>query len=449
MNYQRKLYNGEEFIHLTIEPVIQKENTFYLAKIPANQLIDIYTVRPAEYDIKKHEDFANTFVDEKDYYNHLTGQSKEKLGKKDFQRNYDKGRVKRISNFINENDYPFFPNTIIANCDLINNYQDIGIDQDSSIDEFLEKRGGLKHLSFLYRSDNETKLLIPYLDKTLLIIDGQHRLEGLKGANIEITRSYEVVLSLLLGYDRSIIAKQFYTINYEQKSVNKSLLYQLTGEFSTEIDHLTFLHNVVKILNEVEGSPFHNRIKMLGVNPKAATMEEKKMLSLSQAFLIDWLMKTISSSSKNSLYQPIFLHQFRNKSKHADIIVFLKKYFQAIKELKTDWNDPENSILSKGMGVGALIRVMHFLCVKMYFDDYDQNADYINLESIDSLKQKLRGIERVDFTEKGSFKGVGSAGSVNKIKEALIVQIDYFGFDSYSNFISHYKQHYQSKFEPK
>src|SRR5690606_23915527 len=135
-------------------------------------------------------------------------------------------------------------------------------------------------------------------------------------------------------YDRSIIAKQFYTINYEQKPVNKSLLYQLTGEFSLEINELTFLHNVVKILNELDKSPFYKRIKMLGTAPKNVKDEEKPLLSISQAFLIDSLKKTISNSSTGGLYQPIFLYYYKQPKLHAELIKFLINYFSSIKKLR-------------------------------------------------------------------------------------------------------------------
>lgn len=447
MKYTFETYDNQQFILLTIEPVYQKGNVYYLAKIPANQLLDIYTVRPAEYDIYKNEDFANSFPDERSYYEHLVDQSKEKLGKKDFQRNYDSARVNKIAKYIDDKDYPFFPNAIIASCELVNSYEELNISEESSISEFLSNRGNLNHLSFLFEESGSKKLLIPYKERTVLIIDGQHRLEGLKRASSEIIDNYELVLSFIIGYNRSIIASQFYTINYEQKSVNKSLLYQLTGEFSTELTQLSFLHNVAKVLNEVKNSPFHRRIKMLGVNPINATQEEKDLLSISQAFLIDWLMKTVSPNSVGSLYQPIFLYQFKDKKKHSEIIKFIIKYFNAIKELKPDWNNPESSIISKGMGVGALIRVLHFLYVKLFFDEFESNPDFISEISSVELIKILDGIENVDFSKEGPFGRVGSAGSINRIKESLIKSIGYFECDNYDSFEANYRINYRDKFK--
>jgi len=59
-------------------------------------------------------------------------------------------------------------------------------------------------------------------------------------------------------------------------------------------------------MNELDASPFHNRVKMLGVKPKAATSEEKRLLSISQAFLVDWLLKTLNKNAIKSINSPIF-----------------------------------------------------------------------------------------------------------------------------------------------
>lgn len=439
METQHISINGKPFLKVGLTKVQQKEKYWFLGKMNAADLLKTYTVRPAKYDIKIHNQLAEKFEDDAEYYNHLITIDKENLEKKDFQREASKERLGQIKKFIEGQEYAFFPNTIIATCELINDINDIEIDENSSISDFESVSNGMDHLSFYYYENNTPFILIPFESASILVIDGQHRLNGLKESNKDLWNSYELLVAFIINVDRSVIAKQFYTINYEQKPVNKSLLYQLTGEFSQDINELTFLHNLVKILNELDKSPFHKRVKMLGVNPPGVSSEEKNKLSISQAFLIDWLMRTISIGSINSIYSPIFLYYFNKRDQHIEIIRFIIRYFNAIKALQTEWDTPDRSLISKGMGVGALIRVMQLLFVKLFVKDYNFDPERIIKIDTETLKSKLDGIQEVDFSKDGPFGRTGSAGSINKIKEALVESIKYFSNSNYAGFEREFK----------
>lgn len=438
---------GKQFLLIDLIDVVQKGQTFYVGKVIAQDLLNVFTVRPAKYDIQKNISLAKSFPSDEEFYLHLTNKSTETINDQDFQRKFDPGRVKSIKNFIEENEYPFFPNTIIANCEIINDYEEIGLDSSNSLEEFFTLENRPEHLSFFFQKEANKQLVIPYVEDSLLIIDGQHRLEGLRKVKPEILKEYELLVSFLIGFDRSTIAQQFYTINYEQKPVNKSLLYHLTGEFSTDLNELTYLHHVVRILNELEKSPFHNRIKMLGVNPPNVDPEIKKSLSISQAFLIDQLKRTISESSKNSVYQPIFLYYYMHEEKQIEIIRFLMRYFSAVSELVPGWDSPEVSIISKGMGVGALIKVLHLVFPKLFLERWMEDPELVSTLTIQDLVNILKGLENVDFTKEGKFGGVGSGGSLNKIKEEIIVNLDFFSFNNYGEFYENFKEEYLPRFK--
>lgn len=442
MMYNIVTHNNLEFLKVSLIEVIQKEKRFFVSKIGAKEFIKIFTVRPAKYDVNIHQELADSFSTEKEYFNHLVDQDNESLKKKDFQRNYDPSRLSQISKFLLEEEYAFFPNTIISTCELINDQPEHEFDEGTSFSDFVDLYGST-HFAFLQKIEEEYNLFIPYKENTVLVIDGQHRLEGLKKSQLYLEYNYELLVSFIIGFDRSVIAKQFYTINYEQKSVNKSLLYQLTGEFSLEINELTYLHNVVKILNEVSESPFNRRIKMLGSNPPNATIEDKRLLSISQAFLIDWLMKTLSKSSINSNYQPIFLYYFKQKSLRSYVINFIIEFFSAIKELKNDWDHPELSLLSKGMGVGAFIRVMQIFYVVEFVTKFGKNPEEIINVKRDYIKTKLEGIQNVNLLKEGPFGGTGSSGSVSRITEEIINKVECFRED---DFIEYFKSNYKPIF---
>ena len=406
----------------------------------------MYTVRPTQYDIDKNSALAKVFPDEQEYYEHIVNEKKKVLNDKGFQRKFSLSRVKEIAEFLDDDPYPFFPNSIIATCDLA--YSDPIEDTEFLYKDVEKKAEGssIDHMAYILDEDNKRYALIPYKPNTILVIDGQHRIEGLKRTEVLYKSSYDLFLTLIVGYDRSVVAKQFYTINYEQKSVNKSLLYHLMGEFSTDIDEISFLHNTVKILNELSVSPFYKRVKMLGSVPDDATPEERKLLSVSQAALIDHLIPTISGSAMNSLYPPIFWYYYYKDDYRSQIINVISRFFRAVRDLQPDWDRPESNLISKSMGIGALVKVLQFLWVKLLADKYDNS--FINILDIekDDFKKVLSGLENVDFSREGPFGRVGSAGSMNKIKEEIIEKVEYFKADNYLNFVTLFKDEYKKQY---
>jgi DGQHR domain-containing protein len=438
MKYSIETYNNFDFLSLEIVEVTQKDHIFYIAKAPAFEICKMFTVSPAEYDIKKYTELARKHIDEKDYYESII-LNKEK--QTDFQREKNISRVKEISKYIKNNEYAFFPNSVICTIECIE------VAEDVDIEEFISssQESYSSTTSFLIRSENTNIVLIPIVEKSILVIDGQHRLEGLK----EYIKSedifnfeYDILLSFFIGFDRAVVAQQFYTINYEQKPVNKSILYHLMGEFSDEINELTMLHNFTRLLNEYDKSPFYHRIKMLGKTPK--NVVDRKLYSISQAFIIDELIKTISTKSINSLYQPCFLYYTLNSDSQIEIIKFIMRFFNAVKSLRKDWNDPNMSILSKGMGVAALIKVIQLMIPILFIDMYNKNADELIKIDLESIKLILVGIKTVDLSP---FSGQGSAGSITKIKEAFVEGIDFFKCDSFSEFESDFKSKYLNEYK--
>lgn len=415
------IIDGVSYLLVDIVPVSQKSGNFYLGKIQASDLVQIFTVSPTDYDINKNVSLSKSFPSDEDYYNNVLHNMRARKEKQGFQRNLKSERAGQIKKFLETEEYPFFPNTIIASCDLIND----AFDTNSRYEDFKNTPNKPDNLGFVYK-DQETgwwKLLIPKKKKSVLVIDGQHRLEGLKRWLEEHKEDYEVLVSFIIGYNRSVIAQQFYTINYEQKPVNKSLLLHLTAEFSEELNETTFLHNIVKLLNEHSTSPLQKRIKMLGVTPPELGFEERKLLSVSQAFMIDRMARFINSNSTSSkLYPPIFLHYFRDKDYHIHIIRFLICYLSAIKEMRNDWEDPANSVLSKSMGIGAFLTALHTIFPIMFVRKWNLNLNDIKEVNINTFKDILSGIENINFE---IFSGGGSLGTMNKIKESILENIKY------------------------
>jgi DGQHR domain-containing protein len=421
------ILNNQRYLKVQLLKINQKLKSFYLAKIEASKFLEIFTIKPAQYDLDKHSLLANSFDHDDKYYAHLIKEDKENINEKDFQRNPNDERINKIVNFLNNEEFAFFPNTIIANCELINDWESFDIDEHSTEDEFAALDNKPAFLSFLCNQGDVYHLYIPFIKNSVLVIDGQHRLVGLEKSGLLVQHDFDLVVAFIIGFDRSIIAKQFYTINYEQKPVNKSLLYQLTGEFTREIDELSFMHNVTKLLNELDGSPFKGRIKMLGITPKGLVNEAKQKLSISQAFFIDSTIRLISSKAKGSLYEPIFLKYFKNPETHINIVRVISRFFNAVAILKPEWNMPDDSIISKGMGVGALLKTLNLLFIKLFKDKMADDWQNVDLLTIELFQSVLLGIEQVNFRTNGPYGKTGSAGSVSKIHLDILSKLVYLG----------------------
>ena len=110
-------------------------------------------------------------------------------------------------------------------------------------------------------------ITIPIIDSTAQLIDGQHRLEGIKEAAKVDTSilEKEILVSLVINLGTKEATKIFININSEQKPVPKSLIYDLYGV--TEDDKnfaITRADDIARELNENIDSPFYNLIKYPG-----------------------------------------------------------------------------------------------------------------------------------------------------------------------------------------
>lgn len=438
----------QNFLQIELVPISQKGQNFYIAKVPAKDVLKLFTVKPAEYDMEKEKVFASSFTDDEKYYTHRINELRKRADNKEFQRPESTRRVKEIAAFLNTKEYALFPNSIIVTCELVNNTFNIGPDiKFSALAERGIGKSQIKNMSFFEIVGNKYTLYVPYVESSLLVIDGQHRLRGLEEAKKEIINSYDLLLTFIIDYDRTVLAELFYTINYTQKSVNKSLLYHLSGEFSRELNAITFLHEAVKLLNELAESPFFKRVKMLGVIPKGTPAKDKAKMTISQAFLIDYLLPTISETAKISIHPPIFLYYFRHDKLQIEIIRFINKYFKAVKNImEKQWDRPDLSIVSKTVSVGALIQVFHFLFVKMLIEDYKMDFSKITKITPTQLTEKLKGLANIDFSIKGKYGKEGSAGGLNKLKKEMVEQIRYFQTKKYDQFLKIFKKDYLPRF---
>jgi DGQHR domain-containing protein len=194
------------------------------------------------------------------------------------------------------------------------------------------------------------------------ILDGQHRVEGIKNAN-----HFECELMIVVIFDLTEEEKAyiFSTINSNQTKVDKSLIYDLF-ELSKERSPYKTCHEIARIMNSDSSSPFFNKLKMLG-------KRGSKTEVLSQGTFVTYLSRLITKTPQQDMIdikkglhleddQKLILRKYFIKEKDDIILKVMMNYFKAVAtEFEKEWNDSDTYILAKTTGYGALIQVFETL----------------------------------------------------------------------------------------
>ncbi|HEU5052960.1 MAG TPA: DGQHR domain-containing protein [Hanamia sp.] len=360
------------YIVLEFIKLHQPIGVFYIAKIGFKELLEI-----SRADIRKIEH-------EGDFESYLG-----------IQRDLDPKRVTELGEYVNLIDSTF-PTSIIlsiSNKNYNDEYSSFNVPVDKIFDDpdMLDLKFEEVKNIFVAEDEldnNRKKLCIRRNDKVAKIIDGQHRIEGLKyfkGKNDQ----FELNVTIFEDMDIEEQAIVFATINKAQTKVNKSRVYDLY-DLAKSRSPLKTAHNVAKFLNQKTGSPFLDKIKILG---KADDKQE----TITQATFVECLLPFISRNPNldrdlikrgNDLTlvkgKELKRHFFRNlfiQKKDAEIAKNIYNYFNAVRDTwKLAWTgDPilEHNILDKSTGLVALFRfykdVYLFLCKGENSTDVDEN----------------------------------------------------------------------------
>lgn len=113
----------------------------------------------------------------------------------------------------------------------------------------------------------KNEFTIPIIHSAAQVIDGQHRLEGLKEAmqENEAIGKQEILVTMSLNLETKDAARIFVNINSEQKPVPKSLIYDLFGEIENDTEHsINRANDIAEELNSNTESPYYKYIKYPG-----------------------------------------------------------------------------------------------------------------------------------------------------------------------------------------
>ena len=143
----------------------------------------------------------------------------------------------------------------------------------NSIKEFVLENNSFFNMFILNWTDDNCKVeisnnavTIPIVANAAQVIDGQHRLEGLKQAYEidERVGEQEIIILLLQNLTTPEAARIFLNINTEQKPVPSSLVYDLFGEIKEKDYYIVRATDIACRLHEESESPLYQLIKMPG-----------------------------------------------------------------------------------------------------------------------------------------------------------------------------------------
>jgi DGQHR domain-containing protein len=212
------------------------------------------------------------------------------------------------------------------------------------------------------QGSNEGLLRIPDIEKSVWVIDGQHRLYGFQFSK----KKLDLLCSGFINLEIERQAQIFVTINQEQKGINPSVLYDLLPIIKDADFKKMRSQSLVKQLNEDSKSAWFNEVKMLGVG---------KGLVSQAAFARN--IETLIDPNGGILSQYPENLQYR----------ILSNYFNAFKALfQKEWGSSKY-VLTKAIGLAAMCGIfpkIHGLC----------QSDF----TVENIIQQLNPLRDFDFS---------------------------------------------------
>nr|WP_312539155.1 DGQHR domain-containing protein [Moraxella sp. CTOTU47616] len=243
------------------------------------------------------------------------------------------------------------------------------------------------------------KLFLTIAPNSAQVIDGQHRLEGLKHAfeKNESIGEQSILVTICENLNTSQAAKIFLNINTEQKPVPKSLIYDLFGEVINDEEHsIIRATDIAKALNENPNSPLYQKIKFPG-SPKKGSID----------------LSTFVTSIKSSLQKDGVFAQY-NIRNLDDQIKVVENFFSSIKNSYNSsshriWDTSKNPFLkASGFngGMDYLLETLIRLCAEEKSFKVETMTEILNLDENDLLMSE-------------DVKGMDGKSSKRKIKDYL------------------------------
>lgn len=327
---QESLLRRPFSIQMKALPVEQPLGTFYIAALDSATLCEI------------------TFADERRMYKERDIETY--LG---IQRPLNPSRVEEIKTFVGTADACFPTGVILAVKGEYATYDNETL--TLTLQNYVQPENG-----------EEPNVIVDTIELAQ-ILDGQHRIAGLRGYQ---GKPFNVNVAIFVDIDIEDQAYLFSTVNLAQTKVNKSLVYDLF-EYAKSRSPQKTCHNLAVALDQFKEGPFHHRIKRLGASTPGRTGE-----TITQATFVEALIPYITKqkiedrglllsgkkparASDTESRQLIFRNMFLDERdlEIGDIVLY---YFQAVRDRwNRAWNSTEKgAVLGKTNGFRALMKLL-------------------------------------------------------------------------------------------
>ena len=311
-----------------------------------------------------------------------------------YQRILEKTRANRLARHLRESfthGYANIPTTIFLATD-----KSVSYDSDAGLISF------------------ESEEVCPFN-----VVDGQHRIEGLKRALEQNTDSrlwaFKLPTTIAVDLDHTHQMYHFYIVNTTQRPVLKDLSQQITSRFTDMkgVENLPYLPfwlesdvnkgvdaralRLAEYLNEEGTSPFKGRIRM-------ANDDSKRGNRVNQSSVV-----TIFKSHIFSGANPI--------SKEDDTIRLQRimlNYFRAVEEVFVGDIESDDTIVWRDNGLFFFTLISRWVFTEIYASTKDFTVDSIRNTfrgALDQLDDEYQEISSVDWWQRGDS---GGASGVNR-----------------------------------
>ncbi len=246
------------------------------------------------------------------------------------------------------------------------------------------------------------------------VLDGQHRIKGLAASN-NIDK-FELPVVFVKDATEEQKAYIFSIINSKQTRVTPSLIFDLFAVMKKRSPQKT-CHEIARTFNKQEGSPFYGRLKMLGKGggPNASLSQGtfvKKLITLITKKPDDYLIKIKNGDELPSEDLPFNSYFVENKDEV--ILKILLNLFNAVRIVfQNEWENPEQFILSKGIGYGAIVKSFP----KM-FDYGQENGDLSQDYFISVFRRFATTLEQKDILLTSEYFGSNEA-AISKLSKLI------------------------------
>jgi len=253
------------------------------------------------------------------------------------------------------------------------------------------------------------------------VVDGQHRLEGLKMAAEKDARVHDFEIPVMIAVKLSKLEQMchFLIVNTTQKSVDTSVEQRIYARLTAALDveelptlprwilnvvdkgEVQKAINYVDFLNKTEGSPWFGKIKMANQEADGGTINQKSFVKA--------IVKYVLTANN-----PLSIFKDFEKEKRI-----FTNYWKAIEKNLDDGN---SAVLYKYNGVELFCKfsIPFFMKLQNQGNDFTVNAmDELLQSCLENVEGEYAGVGHAEWWAKGGKASFLNAGAINVVYQEM------------------------------